>query len=78
MEHVSRLVNLETLYLCYTRVTDSGVQKLKTLTRLRQLDLSRTMVTGSGLQELRNLTRLESLNSAMQRLRMPGWCNSAR
>jgi hypothetical protein len=59
---LGRLQSLEYLGLADTRIDDSGLWGLHSLSALRHLDVSGTRVTGSGLGGLTRLRRLELLN----------------
>jgi beta-lactamase regulating signal transducer with metallopeptidase domain len=45
-----------------TKVTDTGLEHLRGLTKLQTLNLTRTKVTDAGLEHLKGLTKLQSLN----------------
>jgi hypothetical protein len=49
------------LHLCYTGVTDAGLEHLKGLSNLEALLLNGTHVTDAGLEHLKELTNLEWL-----------------
>jgi hypothetical protein len=59
-EQPPRVPFLMELYLAGTRITDKGLNALRTIGQLRRLDLSRTSVTGRGvLAAVRSLPSLE-------------------
>jgi hypothetical protein len=49
---LKRLINLYSLCLGQTRISDSGLIHLKGLTKLSMLDLRGTPVTDAGVNEL--------------------------
>ena len=58
---LTKLVNLERLYLQKTAVTDEGLVHLGDLSRLQYLNLYETSVTDEGLEYLEDLDALKSL-----------------
>lgn len=61
MARLSRLTNLESLFLNDTKVTDAGLPHLSNLANLETLSLEGTEVTDTGLAQLRGLTKLRFL-----------------
>ena len=62
-EKLKGLVNLETLNLSYTKITDTWLVHLKGFTNLETLDLRWCeKITDKGLVHLKGLSKLESLN----------------
>ena len=51
LEHLTRLVDLETLYLDETQITDVGLKHLTNLKRLESLHVGVTNVTDEGVKE---------------------------
>jgi hypothetical protein len=62
LTNVEVLTELKSLNLSDTRITDSGLEKLRGLKTLRLLALSGTQVTNNGLDHIMGLTRLETLS----------------
>lgn len=56
------LMNLKSLELGDTKISDEGIQSLWPLKKLEDLDLSRTAVTSRGLKTLATLGSLQSIN----------------
>jgi internalin A len=52
MPHIGRLLELESLWLSNTHVSDSGAQYLATLTKIRNLSLDGTQITDAALVHL--------------------------
>lgn len=50
--HLTRLTEIRTLGLPWTRITDNGLEHLQSLTSLRLLDLRHTQVTDEGIDRL--------------------------
>ncbi|MAV36622.1 MAG: hypothetical protein CMJ59_14345 [Planctomycetaceae bacterium] len=65
LAHVSRLSQLEQLYLFNTSIGDAALAHLKGLTHLNELSLARTKITDKGLSELADLTGLETLDLSL-------------
>ena len=55
------LVDVRSVYLDNTPVTDAGLEHLRGLTQLEWLNLSHTQVADDGLAHLRGMTRLQEL-----------------
>ena len=62
LEHLTRLTQLQWLWLSDTNVSDAGLEHLKGLTQLQSLGLERTKVTDLGLQHLKGLSHLRTLD----------------
>lgn len=62
--HLQRMTSLQSLNLGYTKVSDTGPERLKGLTRLQRLNLEGTKVADAGLVHLKGLTRLKTLSLA--------------
>ncbi len=61
LSELSRLSNLQYLYLNDTPITDAGLAHLAALKNLKELSLTDTKVTGAGLVQLSGLTNLNFL-----------------
>lgn len=62
---LTMLTNITDLTLCETRIGDSDVQILQTLSNLTRLDVEATCLSGTGLTELlMKLTKLRHLNAS--------------
>jgi uncharacterized protein (TIGR03067 family) len=61
MQHVSRLVSIESLNLHSTDVTDAGIAQLKGLSHLESLDLSFTPISDEAVPAISKLPRLKKL-----------------
>ena len=55
-------LELQSLALYHTRITDAGLKNLAGLSSLRTLSLGRTQVTDAGLKSLAGLKNLQSLD----------------
>jgi hypothetical protein len=62
LEHVGRLVPIDSLRLYYPNVSDAGLVHLQGLTKLSKLVLSQTQISDAGLAQLRPLSNLSELN----------------
>jgi hypothetical protein len=61
LDALTDLKALEQLNLYGTKVTNQGLERLKSLNSLTQLELSYTLIDDEGLQSLKDLKRLEKL-----------------
>ena len=61
-KHLARLKDLQSLYLCNTKVDDKILKILGGMKSLRVLNLNSTDVTDDGLKALAGLTALEALD----------------
>jgi Leucine-rich repeat (LRR) protein len=61
LSELSRLPNLQYLYLNDTPITDAGLAHLAALKNLKELSLTDTKVTSAGLAQLSGLTNLSFL-----------------
>lgn len=68
LELVGQLVELESVGLEGSNVTDDGLAQLRGLTRLRGLSVRKTMITGAGFAKFPPLQQLEHLNASQSRL----------
>ena len=59
-----RLTKLKELGLGQTKITDAGLERLKTFTDLQTLGLEELSITDAGLEHLKALTRLQKLDLA--------------
>ena len=55
LRHLTRLTNLEELYIANTQISDTGLEHLKGLTNLGLLDLYGTQVTDEGVQKFKQV-----------------------
>lgn len=60
-KRVSRLVNLESLRLSYTAVTDAGLENVAKLRQLRRLQIDSGVITDKGLFHLSKLPTLQTI-----------------
>jgi internalin A len=67
-KQLAQLVNLRSLRLSYTDLTDAGYAGLKSLSRLERLDLAGTDVGDKGLAEISSIASLTELNLSYGRL----------
>ena len=61
MVHVSKLPQLEELYVPKCAVTDAGLSHVAGLTHLRSINLYGTLITSAGLKHLMDLAGLRHL-----------------
>jgi hypothetical protein len=52
LDDLAAMTQLEELSLYGTRITDDGIQKLKTLKNLRRLKINQSRVTSDGVRRL--------------------------
>ena len=60
-DHLSKLNNLQSLYLTSRNISDTVLQNLSKLTNLKLLFISCLQITDNGLEHLSRLTNLQSL-----------------
>jgi len=61
LEVIQQLKHLKKLYLDYTNITNTGLQKLSSLSMLTYLNVVGTELTSSGIEQLKTLPQLKQL-----------------
>jgi uncharacterized membrane protein len=61
LKPLQEMINLQTLNLNYTDISDAGLQYLTRLKKLKDLDLSGTSITAAGLEKILELPELASV-----------------
>ena len=62
MKEVANLVKLLSLDLRNSKITNAGLEHLKSMSQLEELVLMDTPITDAGLEQIKNMTKLQSLN----------------
>ncbi len=62
MEHLADLVNVQSLVLMNTDLTDEGLRYLRGMTNVSNLSLGHTRITDAGLEHLKGLKNLRDLD----------------
>jgi Leucine-rich repeat (LRR) protein len=73
LDYIGGLVDLETLVICQTQVTNDGLASIRNMAKLKRLSLDGCQrVSDAGLEHLTELKLLEDLDLSHTRVRGPG------